>query len=656
MAKSKKAKQDSLLVELKDHYEKGFNENDTRRTRKNGWDDVLKAYFGYLPSTWPYLSKVVDPVIRTTILEKTARLFNGKLKGTLTPREGGDIIKAKIHNSILDFQWDSASEGGPMIEKWALMDQQTRLFGSSFALCYWKNDEVNGKNVFEGNEMKVLDNRDVIVDYTATHVKNANWVLVREWQSIEELEEKNALSPEPIYNNLDLLKDRASYKKGETLGDTRESAYDSMVKSLRSLDDQVGKDKSFPTFEIITEYRKDRWITWSPRYDVVLRDIPNPYDHKRIPVVQLRYYPVGDDVYGESEVESVLPIWRAIQATLCGFIDQMNLTMRPPIKIANNAEVRMDTVVYGPNALWLVGSRQDNVMEHQSSGQHLANFQNAYGALVARFKDAMGEASQGVSQFDPFNKDKTATEVKDTATQRQSRDQYNQLYLEEALKDQMLLWLSNNQQFLFDDPSKHSMVFNIIGRETIEEFKQLGLADMEIPNQAVREMGGMIEEMGGNVSDTEINVMRDATQVPRYPVITNPNELNPENYDVKPKLSMDDSGGLAELLITPEDMGGTYDYIADVKSMALSAGQEQVQSRNKALEMMLNPQVQAMLQMEGVKPKIKELLISVLEDAGMQNATKMFEDVPQQMQQPMGMPQPGMPQQPQMGINQPQIV
>jgi hypothetical protein len=643
MAKSKRAKQDQLLVELKDHYEKGFNENDTRRTRKNGWDDVLKAYFGYLPSTWPYLSKVVDPVIRTTILEKTARLFNGKLKGTLTPREGGDIIKAKIHNSILDFQWDSASEGGPMIEKWALMDQQTRLFGSSFALCYWKNDEINGENVFEGNEMKVLDNRDIVVDYTATHVKNANWVLVREWQSIEELEQKNELSPEPIYKNLDLLKDRSSYKKGETLGDTRESAYDSMVKTLRNLDDYVGKDKSFPTFEIITEYRRDRWITWSPRYDVVLRDIPNPYDHKRIPIVQLRYYPVGDDVYGESEVESVLPIWRAIQATLCGFIDQMNLTMRPPIKIANNAEVRMDTVVYGPNALWLVGSRQDNVMEHQSSGQHLANFQNAYGALVARFKDAMGEASQGVSQFDPFNKDKTATEVKDTATQRQSRDQYNQLYLEEALKDQMLLWLSNNQQFLFDDPSKHSMVFKIIGRETIEEFKQLGLADMEIPNQAVREMGGMIEEMGGNVSDSEINVMRDATQVPRFPVITNPNELNPENYNVQPKLSLDDSGGLAELLITPEDMGGTYDYIADVKSMALTAGQEQVQSRNKALEMMLNPQVQAMLQMEGVKPKIKELLISVLEDAGMQNATKMFEDVPQQPQQQMGLPQ-GMPQ------------
>jgi hypothetical protein len=642
MAKQKKVStlDEELLTEIGEHYTKGFAENDTRRVRKNGFNDVLKAYFGYLPATWPYLSRVVDPIIRTTILEKTARLFNGKLKGTLAPREGGDIKKAKIHNSILDFQWDSASEGGAMIEKWALMDMQNRLFGSSFALCYWKNQEENGKNVFEGNEFKVLDNRDIVVDYTATHVRNANWVLVREWQSIDELEEKNKLSPEPIYKNLDLLKDRASFEKGQYNGDSRNTKYDSMVKQLRNLEDRVGTDRSFPVFEIVTEYRRDRWITWSPRYNVILRDIDNPYDHKRIPIVQLRYYPVGDDVYGESEVESVLPIWRAIQAVLCGFIDQMNLTMKPPIKIANNAEVRLDTIVYGPNAVWLVGSRQDNVMEHQSTGQHLANFQSAYGALISRFKDAMGEASQGVSNLDPFKTDKTATEVKDTAQQRQSRDQYNQLYLEEALKDQMLLWLSNNQQFLFDDPSKHSMVFKIIGREAIEEYKQLGLHEMQTPDEAIRAMGDLVGSTEGNISNTEFGVIQNATQTPRFPVITNPLEKNPENFDIQPKMKLDETGGLADLLITPDDLTGLYDYKPSIQSMSLNAGTEQIQGRNKALEMMMNPQVAAMLTAEGVKPKIKDLLIAILEDSSIPNASRLFEDVPQQAM-PQGMP--GMP-------------
>lgn len=651
MSKSKKKQispDEELLTEIGEHYTKGFSENDTRRVRKNGWNDVLKTYFGNLPANWPYIARVTDPVIRTTILEKTARLFNGKLKGNLVPREGGDIIKAKIQNSILDYQWDAAKEGGSMLEKWALMDMQTRLFGGSFALSFWKNQEENGKDVFEGNEMKVLDNRDIVVDYTATHVKNANWVLVREWQTLDELKEKNKLSPEPIYKNLDILESRSSADNGQYTGDPRSTKYESMVRQLRNLQDQVGTDRSFPTFEIVTEYRRDRWITWSPRFHVILRDIDNPYDHKRIPVIQLRYYPVGDDVYGESEVESVLSIWRAIQATLCGFIDQMNLTMRPPIKIANNTEVRLDTVVYGPNALWLVGSKQDNVMEHQSSGQHLANFQNAYGTLISRFKDAMGETSQGLSTLDPMQTDKTATEVKDVAMQRQSRDQYNQLYLEEALKDQMLFWTSNNQQFLFDDPSKHSMVFRIVGREAINEYIQLGLNEMQMPDEAVKAMGGIIESTNGDISNTELNVMKEATQVPRFPVITNPNEKNPANYKVEPKMSLSEDGQLAQLLITPDDLTGLYDYVPSIKSMSLNASAEQTKNLNDAFQMMINPQVGVLLQQEGVKPKIKELLVAILENGNMPNASKMFEDIPK-----TPAPQPGQPMGQGMPLGQP---
>jgi hypothetical protein len=634
--------EDEILLEVGTHYTRGFNENDTRRTNKNGWNDVLKGYFGILPANWPYISRVTDPIIRTTILEKTARLFNGKLKGNLVPREGGDIIKAKIQNSILDYQWDAASEGGSMIEKWALMDMQTRIFGTSFALSYWFNEEQNGKDVFEGNEMKVLDNRDIVVDYTSTHVKNANWALVREWMSIDEMEEKNKLSPEPIYKNIQQLKDAASFKEGQYDGDSRNTKYDSLVKQLRGIEDHVGTDRSFPVFEIVTEYRRDRWITWAPRYKVLLRDIDNPYDHKQIPIIQLRYYPVGDDVYGESEVGPVLPIWRAIQATLCGFIDQMALSMRPPIKIANNSEVRLDTLVYGPNAKWLVGSRQENVMEFQSSGSHITNFQNAYGTLISRLKDAMGETSQGISTLDPMGTNKTATEVKDVAQQRQSRDQYNQMYLEEALKDQMMFWVSNNQQFLFDDPSKHSMVFRIVGREAIQEYKQLGLDEMDLPDQSVKAMQGIIEDQSGNVSNSELGVMKEATSVPRYPVIMNPSEKNPENFDVRAKMNMDDTGMLAELLITPDDMTGLYDYKPSVKSMSLDSNAQQTKSLNDAFMMMINPQVGILLQAEGVKPKIKELLVALLENGNYPNADKLFEDVP--AQQPM---QPGMPGQPQ---------
>jgi hypothetical protein len=325
---------------------------------------------------------------------------------------------------------------------------------------------------------------------------------------------------------------------------------------------------------------------------------------------------------------------------LCGFIDQMNLSMRPPIKVANNSSVRLDTIVYGPNALWLTGDSVNNVQEHQSSGQHLSNFQSAFGALISRFKDAMGEASQGVSNLDPFKTDKTATEVKDTAMQRQSRDQYNQLYLEESLKDEMMMWLSNNQQFLFDDPSKHSMVLNIIGKQAIQEYKQLGIDQYELTDEAITGMAEMVDANNG-VTDSEIQMMGQELQVPRNPVIMNPNEKNPANYEIKPKMSISDDGGLAELIVTPDDLEGVYNYHPDVQSMSISAGLEQNQAMTKALDLLINPAVQQMLAQTGIAPKIKDILVDVFERGGVLNADRLFEESKQPMAPPQGPPADG---------------
>lgn len=643
-----KKKQDDVISELLEHYSSSTDDNDIRRTRKNGWNDVLDAYFGVLPSNWPYLSKVSDPLIRTAIIRKTSRLINSKLRGQLVPREGGDVIKAKINNSILDYQWDLADEGGSMLEKTALADMQTRLFGASFALTYWAVKKQGEDILYEGNELKVLDNRDVFVDYTANHVKNANWVQVREFVAVEDLEKRNKDSLEPVYKNLDELKKLMSSDKKHSVSDRRDNLYDSITKEIRGLEDRVGTDGAFPTIEVVTEYRKDRWYTFVPRFKLLLRDVENPYDHKRIPVVQLRYYPVGDDVYGESEVESVLPLQRAANAMLCGFIDEMNLTMKPPIKVANNSSVRMDTIVYGPNAVWLTGDSVNNVVEHQGGGEAVRNFQTVYPALKAAFNEAIGETTQGMSDLDPMAQNKTATEVKSFEKQKQSRDQYNQIYLEQYLKDIMMLWLENNAQFMFDDPTKHAMVFRIVGKDIMQDLQRLGLDEMELPKEASKAIRDMIAASDGNVSDQEIKLMTEELSVPKYPVIMNPTEKDPEKYDIRSKMEVDEAGQYATLLITPDDFDGRYDYIPDVKSMSAGNYQEQVQGRNMALQMVMNPQIQQMLAIEGFRPKIKDLLVDTFEDSGFGNAEKLFEAIPQQTQLPQVAPnQPQAPAQPQ---------
>lgn len=638
--KSKQQIEHETLQQVISHYQMWKEDNDVRRERTNGWNDITDAYWGKLPDDWPYYSKVVDPRIRTSLVEKNSRLLNSKLRGRLVPRESSDQIKARINNSILDFQWDHASHGGSMLAKWAMMDMDTRLYGSKFALVSWfYQEDDEGNPIFDGNEFFPIDIRDSGIDPVATGIKDANWFQHRQWVTVQSLMTENDLpTGETKYPGLNKLLEAINAEKEKIKAgnvsaisqNRRDTEYETRVRHLKGLTDRVGDDDAFPIVELVTEYRKNRWITFAPKYKVLLRDIDNPYLHGQIPIVQLRYYPLGDDPIGESEVEPVMPLWKAIQAVLNGYLDNMNIHIRPPLKILESA-VRLETIEFGPEAQWLM-DRIDAVSEHQGSGEALAYFQTTYQALVAAFNVAMGDLSQGTSNTQMFGSgEKTATEVRQIVRQQTMRDQNNQMYLAEALQDMMFMWLSNNKQFLFADPNKHQHVLRIVGESEFEYFKRSGM-DMMVPADGAPELiADIITMTDGQMSDQQIRQMFESSKVPRFPVIENPDD--PEDVVVKPKMMISENGDEAELAIVREDLEGEFDYIADVKSMAAGAAQEQIQGRQQAMQLMTgNPTVLQLLQQEGKRPNISEILVDVFRDAGVRDAERYF--VPTQMQTP----------------------
>lgn len=619
MAKTKQKKEKTtspnkqenpLLNKLMDHYGKGTEDMEKRKTRKGkGWDAVFDALMNKLPDNWPYTSKVTDPRIRTTLLEKTARLLNSKLQGRLVPREGGDAIKARINNSLLDYQWDAADVGGSMIEKVAKADTIARITGAAFALTYWDVEK-------NSNEMKVLDPRDVFPDYTADHIRNARWCQVREYTTLDKLE---ALYPDNVARIRSRLQEKQSV-------DVQQH---SQVKQNRGIEERMGKDPANPVVELVTEYtakvgdQKAMRHVFLPRYNEVLESGPCPYKHERIPISMLRYYPLGDDMYGESEVEPVMSLQRAINAVLCGFIDTMNLAMRPPIKLISG-ETRMDTVVFNPGARWILNNIQSG-QEVQIGTTAIQAFNNTYPALVAAFNTAMGDQSLGTSNLGGggFEK-KTATEVASLERQENSRDQYNQLYLSQFLKDVMMLWLSNNQQYLFDDPTKKYHILRIVGREAIRDLQKLELDSLEMPQEAMNEIAGVVTSNAGAVSSLHLEEIMQGVQVPKNAVIKNPTE-SPENYEIVNKLEVKDNGNEAELYMTPDDMVGMYDYVPDVKSMAAGAGIMMQNARKEALQSV--KEFREDLMAEGQRLKVSELLTNVLEDAGYKDAESLFESI-----------------------------
>jgi len=616
-----------ILKEISQHYEMWTQDMEKRLNRKGGWNDITDAYYGKLPNDWPYTTRIVDPVLRTSLIEKNGRLINSKLRGRLVPREGADTIGAQINNALLDFQWESANDGGSMQTKMSISDMDARLYQSKFAYVMWRVEKDNdGELVFEGNEMYPLDIRDCGIDPTANHIRDAKWFQLREWAKVEDLENQLDASGKPIYKNLSKLKTKLSEKLGQKRSTTRNTEYIARVKQLRGLEDRTGEDMAFPVVKIATEFRTDRWVTFAPDYDIILRDIKNPYDHGRIPIAQLRYYPLQDDPLGESEAEPVLPLWKAIQATVCAYMDEVILKIRPPLKIIENA-TRVETIQYGPGAQWIV-DRQDAIEEMSSGGNTLAFFQTTYQALKAAFNVAMGDMSQGISNFGPFaDDDKTATEIRATTRQQNNRDQKNQNDLAEFIKDIMMMWLSNNQQFLFSDPDKQEHIIRIIGQEQYNYFKRAGLDGTEIDPAAMQMIGDIIQQ-SPDMTDSEIEVLHETASMPKFPVFDNPNEKDPTKINAKTKMRINDTDDSAEVSIVPKDLEGTYDYVPDVKSMSMGAGEELAQARQQAIALFTsNPVVLQLLQQDGYRPNVKELLRSTLEGLGLTDSERFFSKI-----------------------------
>jgi len=650
--KPKKTDADSqrdLLQTVKHHYDIGFEITEQRETGRNivgrisfkEADELFRSWID--ENNWPYDAILFDPRIFTFIFEKTSRLISNKPKGVVTPREGSDLLKARLNNELLSYQWDMASNGGAMIAKWAQMDMNARKYGAAFALCPWRYETADGgkKVLFDGPDMKVLNNRNCAPDPTATSIEDCNWFQLRQFSTLQDLKNVNdaGRGEKPVYENLKELEAAVGSDDTVNAGGDRRSQFSSRDREIAGItEDPYGQDPAYKTIELVTEYRKDRWITFAYKHGIMLRDIENPAKNNQIPITMLRYYSVDDDIYGISEIEPVKGLQKAINALLCQYIDEINQNLYSPIAIGPG--VKQHTLEWGKGARWMMNNPQTDFRIVQTNSDAAQYFNNTYSALVAAMMNALGESSLGVSNVQPFQTDKTATEVKELTQQRNSRDQFNQIFLAEAIKRQYKLWHSMNQALLFSDEDSKNYVFRIVGRDTMKFMQEQGLGDQELPDESVMLMYEN-EELGKDASAKD-------HMIPKYGV----NIGDEKEPNIVPKMSVDENGTGASIYLEPDDILGQYDFYIDVESMAVNNDEQRKQAQETAITMLTsNPNVVALLASENVKPKFKNLFITWLEDLGIQGAERYFEDMPAQGMP--GEPSQGMPGESPLGADSP---
>lgn len=598
-------------------------------------DVLFRSYI--VKNSWPYRAQVFDPRVFTAIFEKTARILANKPRGRMLPRESGDALGAKINSELLDFQWDDNErvDNMPMLAKWALMDMNARKYGASFGLCKWhyqrvfQNYEITpsgerkgGKSVifFDGPNFKPLNNRDVLHNPSYSTIKN--WIIVRDYVTWQELTETNdAARGKPIYKNLDILR-TALMQAGRKGGDTRAANYSVRNLTIKGLVDYLGQDEVYKTLEVCTEYRPERWITFVPKHGIIIRDIPNPYSHGQIPVVQLKYYPIDDDIYGLSEIEPIEKLQNAVNAALCQYLDAINLSLYTPLKIRNtNGAVQMHTLEFGPGKKWLMNDPSTDVVAHQPAIAGIGEFATTYRLLISSMQEALGETSADVSQLSPGNGDKTATEIRDLAQSRNARDNFNQIFLAQAIEKQMMFWYKMNQQLMFSTDQERQKVLTIVGKDALAYFQGAGLDAYGLDDEAIKTLSD--PKMAGIVGPKDL-------QKPLFPIKT--------KEGIKPKLQMEAGTGYGKLTIEKEDLAGDYRYVPDVGSMSNDANDMLQIAKSRFIDLAtgMDPKtgqptgLNAMIQAEGKRVKAAELMVDYAEDLGFKNADQYIEGVPQQ--------------------------
>lgn len=598
------------------HYAMAREDLDVRIPDFDKKDVLFRSHIN--ENKWPYRAVIFDPRIFTTLYEKTARILANKPRGRMIPRESGDAIGAKINNELLSFQWDDneRADGESMLAKWALMDLNTRKYGASFGLVSWKYQKQVKKNgtgatsevFFDGPNFKPWNNRDVLHNPSYSTIKN--WIQLRDYVTLQDLQNINDTArSKPQYKNLDLLKGQLD-KEAKTGGDSRSTNY--VVKNLeiKGLRDFLGEDSTFRTIEIVTEYRPDRWITFAPKHGVIIRDIPNPYDHGQIPVVQLKYYPIDDDIYGLSEIEPVEKLQNAINALVSQYLDAINMSLYAPLKIKKGGgAVEMHTLEFGPGKKWLMNDPATDVISHQQNIAGTREFVSTYRFLVGALSEALGETSAISSNALPGAQDKTATEIKDTAFSRSARDNFNQMFLAEALKKQMMFWFKMNQQFMFSNPSQQQKVIRITGKDAIKFFQSAGLDGEGLTDEGI--------DMLSNPDFADIVTPQDISQ-PLFPVNTKEGTVT--------KLQMEAGQQMGKLIIEPEDLSGVYDYIPDIGSMNNTANENEIKAKTKFMEIIAGSPLSQMIQMEGKKINATDFVVDYAEDIGFKNADQYIEN------------------------------
>lgn len=411
-----------LLAELNSHHDEAEKSLEGIRDAEFSWDDRENMLVGILTDTGSKKtnSKVNTQDLVNLVFDGASRVMaqfpTGTIQALTNEDKGKNAMMNIVHERYIipnaDAQYD-------FLTKLRMWDIYSRVFGSMPALVDYRVEDD-----YVGPDMWLIHPRAFFPQSGAINVNEMAYCQVSTWVDVEYLKGRD----KKIWKNLPkLIKNVEEGAKSKQQQDTKYQPVNERLNT--SLTQETGQ---FAQCELMTEYRKDRWITYSKEFNLIVRDIPNPQHSSELPIVMKHCFPLIDRLYGLAEFERGHTLQKAANSLVNLYMSGVEMSIFPPLLLDQNGIVA-SSIEYKAKAKWLM-TKANAISQLQLSPQGMNTFNSTYSFLKSQMLNLGATTDTSISKDVDPGKGKTPEALKQQNAREGARDNWDRFMMEQALE------------------------------------------------------------------------------------------------------------------------------------------------------------------------------------------------------------------------------
>ncbi|MEA2112848.1 MAG: hypothetical protein U9P50_02660 [Patescibacteria group bacterium] len=368
-------------------------------------------------------SKVNTQELTNIVFDGASRVMAQFPTGKIFPISKKNTGSAAMMNLVFHkYVVPNANSQFNFLTKLRLWDIYSRVYGSMPALVdYVVTDD------YVGPDMWLINPRNFFPQAGAYNIKDMNYCFIDNWVTVDWLVAKlgaDAWDSEKIQKVVKDAKD----------GSQPESRSEDKTYAQTEYEAESSETGKYAKIKLVTRYERDKWTTFAPDFEnAILREIPNPHENNKLPIVMKECYPLIDRVYGLAEFERGKTMQYAANSLVNLYLDGIKFSIFPPTISTKNGVVK-DSMAFKPGAHWQE-IIPNSIRQLQISPQGINTFTETITFLKGSMLNMAATTDTSVSKSTDPGYGKTPEALKQQSSREGARDSWDRHMMEQALQE-----------------------------------------------------------------------------------------------------------------------------------------------------------------------------------------------------------------------------